>query len=247
MDFRPADGHVLFARVDMDADNSLRFAFSIETIGGNDALVFRNGGLFKGLSRDTRTVLVDVDESMGRYHFCAVQGGCEYVDAVFKFQTENSLLLDVKVKGQVHEHWAPTRTEARVLADPFPVDLTSQGTGSAGFPQMPTLNATVSWAAPLTADAQVWLLLSNMPCTADGRRLSRTLMARAKTGATLVVMAIEQIHAGDYKATAVLDADKNLGTTYVPTHGDGVTLPNQAVTVPRQGVGTAALQVVHTF
>lgn len=61
-------------------------------------------------------------------------------------------------------------------------------------------------------DAEVWLLLSNMPCTADGRCLSRTFMAHANKAATSVSMTVEQLHAGEYKAMAVLDLDKNLTT-----------------------------------
>ena len=89
MDFRPGSDHVLFGRVDLDAQNALRFAFSIETIAGKDTVVFRNGGLFRGVARDSRTVLVSADEQTGSFRFCAVDGGCDYIDAVFQLFPED--------------------------------------------------------------------------------------------------------------------------------------------------------------
>src|SRR5690606_6437664 len=117
--------------------NSLRFAFSIETIGGQEQLVYRNGGYFLGILRDTRTILVEQGENS--YRFCAVDGGCDYIDALWELQSATELVFDVKVKGSPHVLWIADRVEARSLPDPFPIDESSQGSGDAPFPAMPTL------------------------------------------------------------------------------------------------------------
>jgi hypothetical protein len=245
-DFRPADPHVLFGRVDLDSANALRFAFSIETFGGKDALVFRNGGLFNGLSRDTRTVLYEQGSAPPSWRFCDESGACDYVDARFRFDAEDRMILDVKVRGQQHVYWDARRLETRALPSPFPVDDTSQGTGNAPFPPMPRLEATVSWGAPLAADADVWLLLSVSDCSlASGCAVSRFLRTAAAAGSTSASSAFEQIHAGSYKGNAILDRNRNWASTLRPDSGDGVSLPNQAVTIAASGTSTASLTVVY--
>ena len=65
MDLRAASGQVLFARADLDVFNSLRFAFEVEAPGGAPTLVYRNGGYFLGLLRDSRTALVEQGDLSG--------------------------------------------------------------------------------------------------------------------------------------------------------------------------------------
>ena len=249
MDLRAADGHTLFSRADLDDQNSLRFAFSIETIGGQDQLVYRNGGYFAGLLRDSRTTIVEhtpVDaQGVGSWRFCAVDGGCDYIDARFEFQSETELVFDVEVKGAQHVLWIADRIEARSLPDPYPVDESSQGNGDAPFPDMPVLRVTVSWQDPLAAPADVWVLLSTQDCPLMGFcDFSRSLYGVAEAGATSLELSFDQIHAGPYKANAILDRDQNLASTLFPGTGDAVSLPNQAVEVAPAGESTAALTVL---
>jgi hypothetical protein len=234
MDMRAADGHVLFSRVDLDAENSLRFAFSIETIGGQAQLVYRNGGYFLGILRDTRTILVE--QTANTWRFCAVDGGCEYIDALWELQSETELVFDVKVMGNQHVLWIADRVEARALPDPFPTDESSQGNGDAPFPTMPSLEVTVSWGDPLMAAADVWVLLSVQDCPLMGFcDFSRSLRGTAETGATSLVLTFDQIHAGNYKGNAILDRDQNLAESLFPGDGDAVSLPNQPITIAAEG------------
>lgn len=62
------------------------------------------------------------------------------------------------------------------------------------------------------------------------------MRATVPAGATSVQLDLEQIHPGDYQATAVLDHNGNMATTLFPDSGDRVSLPNQAVTVAERGV-----------
>ncbi len=81
-DLRPVDGQFVFGQAELDADETLRFGFSVETYGGQNVLAYRNGGFFGGVLRDTRTALVDTDG--GTWRFCYVgDGGCSYLDARF--------------------------------------------------------------------------------------------------------------------------------------------------------------------
>ncbi len=246
VDLRDASPHVLFGRVDLDAQNALRFAFSIETHHGVDTLVYRNGGFFAGLVRDMRTVPVEVDAEAGAYRFCHVDKGCGYIDAVYSFTASDQLLFDVKVKGEQHVLWDATRLAAGSLPAPFPADLGSQGGPDTPFPPMPRLEVTVSWAEPLAAPADVWVLLSLDDCTFGGACVvSRSIKAEAAAGAETQSLAFEQIHAGAYKANVVLDRNQNLETMLVPypDAGDGVSLPNRSVDVG--GESEAALSVVY--
>ena len=204
MDMRPANGHVLFARDDLDKDNSLRFDFSVETFNGASTLVFRNGGLFSGLSRDSRAYLVDSNQSDGTYHFCAEAcdlgvgtctlgtGGCSYVDAVFAFSDASDLVLNVHVKQAQHLIWTAHQEQTASIPDPFPFDETSQGNGTADFPPLPQLAATVSWATALAADTDIWLILSLNACSVGGPcYVSRSLEALAPAGATSAVLVFD--------------------------------------------------------
>lgn len=243
MDMRAADEHVLFSRVDLDAENSLRFAFSIETIAGTDQLVYRNGGYFGGLLRDTRTILESQTDDTWR--FCAVDGGCDYIDALWELQSETELVFDVKVQGQQHVYWLAERVEARALPDPFPADHSAQGNGDAPFPEMPVLTVDVSWQDPLADPADVWVLLSVGDCPLmDFCDFSRSIRGTADAGATSLALTFEQIHGGAYKGNAILDRDQNLAETLFPGSGDAVSLPNQPVEIAAEGESNAALTVL---
>lgn len=247
MDLRPADGHVLFSRADLDAANSLRFAFAIETHAGQDALVYRNGGYFLGMLRDSRTVLIEhtpLDaEGRGSWRFCSVTAeGCDYIDATFEFDDADQLVFDVKVQGEQHVYWLAERLETRSLPDPFPIDESSRGPGDAPFPPMPTLRTTVSWQDPLLAPADVWVFLSTVDCPLMGIcDFSRSLRGTAEIGATSIELVHDQIHAGSYRGNALLDRDQNLESSMFPGDGDAVTLPNQAVTIAADGESTVEL------
>jgi len=146
-DMRAATSHLLFGRVDLDPFNSLRFGFSVETHAGEDVLIFRNGGQFMGLDRDTRTRLVASYTEGGTYHFYAIEKGCDYIDATFTFVDADELNLFVSVKGSPHLLWKPLREESRELPDPFPADESSQGGPTTPFPTMPSLRANFPcWA-----------------------------------------------------------------------------------------------------
>ena len=113
MDVRAASDNVLFSRVDLDADNSLRFAFQLEEHDGQTQLVFRNGGDFLGIPRDSKAVL---EEPTGdTWRFCALSAGCGYIDASFAFESSERLRLDVDVMGMRHIEWIATRRETRSL------------------------------------------------------------------------------------------------------------------------------------
>lgn len=247
MDLRAVEGHVLVSRADLDAENSLRFGFAIETHGGQDVLIYRNGGYFQGVLRDSRTALVEhtpVDaQGHGSWRFCSISAqGCDYIDATFEFDDADHLVFDVKVKGQQHVYWLAERLETRTLPDPFPVDMSSQGTGDAPFPTMPSLRTTVSWQDPLVEPADVWVFLSTMDCPLMGIcEFSRSLRGTAEIGATSIELVHDQIHAGSYRGNAVLDRDRNLEASMFPGNGDAVTIPNQAVTVDPEGQSTLGL------
>jgi hypothetical protein len=245
VDFRPADGHVLFGRTDLDPGDSLRFGFMIETFGGGDTLVYRNGGYFQGLLRDMRATLTEHDESRGYYRFCHQSGGCGYIDARFTFADPQHLTLDVKVKGNPHLLWQAERRETRDLPRPYPVDSQSQGPGTAPFPTMPALTATVSWPTPLKADADVWLLLSTTACvSAQSCTVSRSLSVAAAAGASSATLTLDQLHAGSYFAVAVVDRNRNLRTTLAPAPGDSLSNPFQSVDVAAHGTTSTQLTVI---
>lgn len=234
MDFRAASGRVLFGRVDLDAANNLRFAFEIEDHGSGPVLVYRNGGYFLGILRDSRAVLVEHDASTWRFCSASAQG-CEYIDARFMFEGDDKVVLDVDVKGKQHVYWEATREEKRALPQPFPVDLEPEAV-DAPFPTMPALRVTVSWLEPLAQDGEVWVIATTTPCDAQFNCThSRSLRAAATAGATSATLLLEQVHAGDYQLTAVLDRNGNMAQTLFPDDGDGVSIPNKAAEVAPTG------------
>jgi hypothetical protein len=244
MDFRAADARTLFGRTDLDADNSLRMAFSVETHGGTDVLVFRNGGLFMGLSRDTRTRLMESDEAAGTWRFCAIDGGCAYNEATVTMTAPDRLTLHVLVRGRPHLDWTATRQDTVTLPSPFPAPG-SAGDATTPFPPMPTLAVTVRWSTALTAEGDAWIVLTPQDCSVGASCIvSRHLLATAPIGARSAVLQVDQVHAGAYKLQAFLDRDRNVGTTFAPDSGDGVAVPNQALTVAPTGTTEASSTIV---
>ena len=231
MDVRAADGHTLFCRTDIDGGNNLRFAFAIEDHDG-PTLVFRNGGYFLGILRDSRTVLAEADLAAERWRFCSLEMGCDYISAVFDFEGEDHLDMHVDVRGMTHFDWPATREELRELDGPFPVDDVPLP-GDQDFPAMPTLNASLTWSTPLPADTDAWIILSTGNCPSCTP--SRFIHGTATAGSTSLELVLEQIHAGDYKANAILDRNNNLAGTFFPDSGDTVSIPNMALTIDATG------------
>lgn len=245
MDIRPVDDRTLFSRVDLDADNNLRFAFVIEQHDGAPTLVFRNGGYFLGFLRDTRTTLVEHDPQAQTWRFCAVTAGCDYVDARFSLASDDVLTLSTDVMGRPHMHWEGVLREERPLDGDFPYDP-SPGQADDPFPPMPSLRVTLSWTDPVAASVDAWIILSTTECALlpGSCYPSRFARVTAPAGATEVELVLEQIHAGDYFATAMLDNNGNLAGTLFPDAGDLVSLPNQAVEVADRGESTASLSLL---
>lgn len=249
MDFRAANPHVLFGRVDLNDDNSLRFDFSIEAPNQAPVLIFRNGGYFLGLLRDSRTQLVEVQAAPSpSYRFCALQGGCDYIDARFTFSDATHLTLDVKVLKMQHVLWYPVRKEARSLPTPFPADEQPQGNGDAPFPTLPQLQLTVTWPKPLPSAADILVVLSTTPCdyltpANLGCTASRSLFGTGAAGAVSAELLFDQIHPGPYLAVAILDRTGSLKGTELPVSGDGISLPNQGLTIAPSGTTQATLAI----
>jgi hypothetical protein len=244
MDMRPAGDSVLFGRVDIDAQNSLRFAFSVEVQGGAPVLVFRNGGLFQGMARDTRTTLVDTDGT--KYHFCALQGGCAYVDTTITFQSDIEFDLRVLVRGELHEIWHATRVESRPVPSGFPVrtDLP----GDSDFPVMPAVNLHVSWSSAVTAPTDVWTILSTTSCVPSGDcRFSRWIKGTAAAGSTTIDIPLDQVHAGMYSLLAVVDNNGDLESIRTVDSGDWISVPTPTITVAATGVSAASAFADYTF
>lgn len=235
MDFRAVGDGFLFAQADLDADDNLRFGLSIETHDGADGLAYRNGGLFRGVLRDSRTKLVEADDAAGRYRFCSVTQGCGYIDATFRFTGPDDLVFDTLVRGRQHVFWTATRREARTVPVPFPASLASKGDGSAPWPTMASVRATVRWLTPLTQPGVVWVLLTTTNCApAFSCVASRSLRVDAAAGATRAVLTVPAVHAGDYRLTAVVDRAGTFGTRLAPAAGDSLAV-DQPVTVPAVG------------
>jgi len=246
MDLRAASGQVLFSRADLDALNSLRFAFEVEAPGGTPTLVYRNGGYFLGILRDSRTALVEQGEASWRFCSTTAQG-CDYIDARWTFSGPDALVFDVKVKGAQHVYWKATRKETRALPEPFPVDLTPLA-GDAEFPPMPTLKIDVGWAPALAQDGEVWAIVTTENCDLQlNCTHSRSLRAQVSAGATAATLTLEQIHPGPYKLNVLLDRNGNLATTLYPDAGDGIGGLNQAITVAPTGETAVKAQIIVTI
>lgn len=245
MDIRAADDRTLFSRVDLDGDNNLRFAFAIEEHDGAPVLVFRNGGYFLGILRDTRTTLVEHDPEAQEWRFCAVGAGCDYVDATFTLETPERLVLTTNVLGNPHMHWEGVKREERALDGQFPYDPTP-GASDDPFPVMPSLRVTLTWTTPTAQAADAWVVLSTTDCslvpgTCQPSRFIRTVV---EAGATSAELLIDQAHAGDYQANAFLDNNGNLSGTLFPDSGDLVSLPNHDVEIAPAGESTTAIALV---
>lgn len=244
MDVRPADDHTLFSRVDLDPDNSLRFAFTLEEHEGSSQLTFRNGGEFLGILRDTRAVLHEVDTQAGTWRFCALGAGCGYVDATFTFTGEDTMQLDVSVMGMQHIDWNATRREERPLEDFAASDAQP---GDQPFPPMPQLEVHTHWNDPLEAPARVWVTLSTTQCGLNPLANcvpSRFLSIAVPAGATDATLTLEQMHGGEYFANAVLDRNENLASgALLPDSGDAVALPDTPASVPSQGSDSVDVQI----
>lgn len=245
MDIRPADDRTLLSRVDLDAGNNLRFAFAIEEHDGAPVLVFRNGGDFLGILRDTRTALVEHDPAAQTWRFCAIGGGCDYVDAVFTLETPERLVLTATVLGRPHMHWEGVLREERPLDGEFPYDP-APGSTSDPFPTMPTLRVTLTWTSPTAAAVDAWIVLSTTDCGfAPGScQPSRFIRTTVEPGSTSAELVLEQIHAGDYQANAFLDNNGNLAGTLFPDAGDLVSIPNHDIEVAPAGESTAAIALL---
>lgn len=246
VDLRGVGDGFLFGQTDLDAMNTLRFGFSIETYEGTDVLAYRNGGFFQGVLRDTRTKLIEADDVAARYRFCSVDRGCAYLDARFTFATVDQLTFDVKVRGNQHVWWSARRVEPRTLPTPYPTTLTSRGDGSAPWPTMGALSLTVRWPTALVADADVWALLTTTPCFPTFQcNASRSVKVHVTAGATSAVVRIPTVHAGAYKVTTVVDRDVNFFTTRAPSRGDSVgidadlTMASQDTSLEVQALYTA--------
>lgn len=243
MDIRAVAPRTLFSRVDLDSSNNLRFAFGYEDHPEfGRILVYRNGGFFQSVLRDTRTRLVGLDGDT--WQFCAIDGGCGYIDARFELTEAGTLDLDVEVLRSHHIHWAPTRVEDRSLPAGFPGE--AAGTGQDPFAPMPTLNATLAWTNAADEGEEAWLLLFTEPCavTAGDCNPARFFRATVLAGDTEVVIPFDQIHPGSYYALAVLDRNGNLANSLFPDSGDAVSLPNVAVEVAEDGTSTATVNVM---
>ncbi len=247
MDMRPVDDRSIFARVDLDAANNLRFLFNVETHDGVDELVFRNGGFFLGILRDSRTRLVERDEAAGTWRFCAIgPAGCEYIDAVFTIG-QDTLDLNVDVLLMPHMHWAGQLAEPRPQPEVFPVDPTP-GTATDPFPEMPQLTVDVTWTTPAEEGAYAWVVLTTSTCGINPAAATctpaRYLRTAVDVGATSATLTFDQIHAGDYYGLAILDRNGNLGSgALLPDAVDGVSIPDAPVTVASEGMSNAALSL----
>lgn len=240
IDLRPVDERTLFGRVDLDAENSLRFLFTVEEQGGEPVLVYRNGGLFQGFERDSRTTLQAGPLDDGAWRFCSLDGGCDYIDAIFELDGDD-LLLDATVNGDSHVIWTASRLESREVPAPFPSDDVV-GAPDQGFPEMPRADATATWTGAAEAGARVLLSLSVTECplspTAECAP-SRWFVAPLSGGETSTTVALEQLHGGPYYLNAVLDRDGD----GVPSSGDAVTLPNRMFEVAAEGTSTVSVAI----
>ena len=258
MEFRGVDGQWLFGRVDLDAQNSLRYGLSVEDLEGTPTLVYRNGGYFQGDLRDLTTQLADFDDDAGTYHFCAAdptclyvngicipeRGGCGFVDALFTFTAPGQLVFNAHVNGQEHEIWTASRKSTDALPSPFPSDPTPVS-ADGGWPLMPQLSVTVSWTTPLANATNAWVILSDTPCgTTFSCTPSRTLLTAADAGATSATLLFDQLHPGTYYANALLDVADDFELTLTPQPGDLVAIPeDQSIPISAVGLTSANLAV----
>jgi hypothetical protein len=246
MDLRAASGQVLFARADLDALNSLRFAFEVEAPGGAPTLVYRNGGYFLGLLRDSRTALVE--QGADSWRFCSTGAqGCDYIDARWTFSGADALVFDVKVKGAQHVYWEATRKETRALPEPFPdrpdaarerrrvpADADAEDRRQLGAPWRGRRGLGDRDDHGLRPAAQVHaqpLAAGKVARRRDRRPPSRS--TRSTPAPT--------------SSTSILDRNGNMATTLYPDKGDGVGGLNQAFTVAPTGETVVKAQILITL
>lgn len=244
-DLRPVDGQMVFGQAELDAADTLRFGFNIETYGGRDVLAYRNGGYFGGVLRDTRTALDSTDG--GTWRFCYVgDGGCDYIDARFTV-SGSSLVLDTHVRGQPHVYWNAQRQETRTVPAGFPSDLASRGDGSAPWPPLATVEVNASWATATAAPADLWLILTTTNCFPSfGCHASRSISGALDGGVSSATLSLPNVHPGSYKATLLLDRDRNFASTFAPTSGDTLAV-DQALEVPDAGTATLNATLSYTL
>lgn len=238
MDVRAADARTLFSRFDLDVDDGLRFAFAVETVEGEPTLVFRNGGYFLGILRDTRTVLVERDGA--RWTFCHRERTCDYLQAVWAFEGDDRVTLAVDVRGARHLDWPARRLEERALPDDF---APTPGPHDGPFPPLASVEAEVSWGEALDEATTVWLLVSTTACGLGGACTpARIMSAEAPAGARAVTLRIDQVHPGDYVLNAVLDRNHTFAMRLFPDSGDGLAGLDRQVEIA--GETAVALPVV---
>lgn len=246
VDLRMVEGQVLFGRVDLDEQNALRFAFSLETHDGRDQVVYRNGGYFLGLLRDDRTILDAFDPAAERYHFCHLTRGCDYTDVTFDFDGPEQLHFRVLVRGQVHVDWQARRLHAHALGEGFEDTLVSQGNGDAPIPSLPGLAVTSRFNPPTGPGASAWLLLALEGCSLTGCGPARQLRSALAAGASSTEFHLDEVHAGAYEVQVVLDRNGDLATTFAPNSGDGLSLP-RAIQVASTGTTSVDAPIAFTL
>lgn len=238
MDFRTVEDSWVFGRVDLDAGNNLRFLFDVEDIGGETKLVYRNGGFFQGLFRDSRTVLVEAQPSAGYFRFCSAPSGCSYIDAAFNFTADDRLEFDATVNEETHVVWNAVRQVDNAVSATFPADdVITEG---ADFPAMPRAEVTATFPEP-AADVNLFVALATEDCTITtiaNCEFSRTYVQAIGPGETSATVPFEQLHAGTYEAVAVVDEDGTEG----PSPGDSFSLLT-TLNVPNDPDATATAQV----
>lgn len=217
MDHRASDG-VLFARGDLDADNAIRWWLWLDDAGH---LRFENGGFFAGFFRSDSCVLDSIVDDTWR--FCAVDGGCDHIDARFAFSGSERLRLSIVVDGAPHATWDAELVEQRPSLVPPPT------TGIA--PAVPSVAVSATFAE-VPAGASVWLVLTATRCgfTFDCHA-SRSFRQALTAGATSTSFVVNEVHPGDYFGVVVVDTNGNFSTSPFPDGGDRVSLPDRPVTV----------------
>lgn len=246
VDMRNATPEFLYGRTDLDAQNSLRFGFAIETYDGGNVLAYRNGGFFQGVLRDTRTKLIASDADAGTYQFCEVNQGCGYLSALLTFTSPTALIFDVKVRNAQHVYWMPTRVETRTVPTEFPATFHSTGNGANPWPALPALAVTVNWQTALAAPADVWIILTSTTCAPTfGCRVSRSLRTNALAGATTAQLTVSDMHGGPYFLSAIVDRNNDFSATLRPNTGDllAVDVP-VTVAAPTTSVTASATYTV---
>ncbi len=235
-DLRPVDSQFVFGQTELDAADTLRFGFSVETYGGRDVLAYRNGGYFQGVLRDSRTQLVEADG--GTWRFCSVlDAGCSYLDARWTVNGD-SLVLNTKVRGAQHLVWNAQRVETRPVGPEFPSDARSRGDGSAPWPTLATVQVNATFGATTAGPADVWLLLTTTACFPSfSCHASRSVMVGVDGGVGQAALSLPSVHAGAYKVSVVLDRDRNFGSLLAPSSGDRVAV-DQDLLVGDAGVAT---------